>query len=128
MNLKFAPLISLALVATASQSAEIKSIEHDTVPSEEKWNVPNPINNGYLFDADKDGIVDHMILKGDTVYFSKSANTPAKVLFKLKEPILAYRIDTSGILFFNIKSNAFLMPLLGVGEDKLPLFGTAEQQ
>ena len=100
----------------------------------------SPENNGYLLDMDGDGVVDLVILRGTTLYYTKQAvNTQYTEIpiLSIKGNIIAYMVQlepsTNGkavpvLHFWNDQRDGFLQRCLGTNDSGIPFFGDVESE
>ena len=105
-------------------------------PLEEKLGDVDPVNRGFQLDINDDGIIDNVILRGDTLFFSKGLgnNTykPEIPVLKIKEQIIAYRVESPPkparprLIYFNSFRIGYSQENRGLNSQGLPIFADAE--
>ena len=123
-------LVSSCTPVTQSQppaSRDVPEITGNATGNKLDPATVRPDNPGYLMDLNGDGVVDFILLSGNTVYFKASNTGTAIPILTIKAEIVAYRIDADGIFFWNRNHDGFVQRKIGVNGN-LPYYGNVESQ
>lgn len=113
------------------ENVQSVSLEEGTPSGLDKGEV-NPINNGYVhLDFDGDDVNDFIILKGNTLMYSKSNNGNIKPILTINGNIVAYNvISTNGqiqLLYWDNNNKGWYRKMMGINNG-IPYFGNVEKQ